>query len=604
MADWPLADWHRQAVAALAAYVQSQTPPGRELSSSELGRYWSSSPSRGWRISTEINDQSFELDIIVDLYFPFSLPSIFLVGQDRFLSWPHVEQSGKLCLLSEHASFEISTDVRLIDHLVQNARDLIRQCLDGSNRGDLATEVLSYWGAGLDDAKVKRFWSILQPVGPTRSIAYWEGQQFVLLAETAERGRTWLEHFKGEFTGSRFAFGSGIFLWLPAPLYPEQYPANNSCLREIAKELGQHSVDVLAKVIKSSQEGFPVVFGFDVGQDPVLAGGWSSPLNHSIPHHNARSSLTRGFRSGKIPPAVIGSRYLASPGVLEKRRVQRCDRAWIHARGGDAKAARHVHKRIMLIGCGALGSQIAELLAQGGVGRLVLVDHDTLSWDNVGRHILGGPSQVGTNKAEALGKELQQRFPELDIFTAASRWQDVYRQNGQLFRECDVIVATTGDWASEAALNLLARRSPQFPPLVFGWSEAYACAGHALAVLDIGGCLTCGTDGLGSFECSPIAWSTMPAPQREPGCGGFYQPFGSIAISPINAMIASTVVDVLEGTITRSHHRVWVGSSGVLSGHGGWWNEEWIARYGEIGTGERVFRLMWPINETCSLCKG
>ncbi|QOJ33823.1 MAG: ThiF family adenylyltransferase [Nitrospira sp.] len=601
MPDWPLAAWHRKAVAALAAYIQNHTPPGRELSSSELGR--SSSPSRGWRISTEVNGQSFELDIIVDLHFPFSLPSIFLVGQDRFLSWPHVEQSGKLCLLPEHAGFEISTDVRLIDHLVQNARDLIRQCLDGSNRADLATEVISYWGAGLNDAKVKRFWSILKPVGPTRSIAYWEGQRFVLLAETAEKGRTWLEHFKGEFTGSRFSFSSGIFLWLPAPLYPEQYPANNTFLREIAKKLGQHSVDVLVKVIKSSQEGFPVVFGFDVGQDSVLAGAWSLPLNHSIPHHNARSSLTRGFRSGKIPPAVIARRYLASPGVLEKRRVQRCDRAWIHARGGDAKAARHVHKRIMLIGCGALGSQIAELLAQGGVGRLVLVDHDTLSWDNVGRHILGGPGQVGTNKAEAIGKELQQRFPELDIVAAGRRWQDVYQQKEQLFRECDVIVSTTGDWASEAALNLLARRSPHFPPVVFGWSEAYACAGHAVAVLDMGGCLTCGMDGLGTFQHSPISWSVTPIPQREPGCGGFFQPFGSIATNPINAMIASTALDVLEGTIARSHHRLWVGSSEALTSHGAQWSEAWIARYGEIGTGERVYRLAWPVQEHCPLCQ-
>jgi len=603
MADWPLATWHRQAVAALAAYVQNHTPPGRELSSLELDRYRSASLSKGWRISTEVSDQSVALDILIDSYFPFSLPSIFLVGQDRFLSWPHVEQSGKLCLLPEHATFDISTDVRLVEHLVQDARELIHQCLQGSNREDLATEVLSYWGAGLDDAKIKRFWSILKPVGPTRRIAYWEGPRFVLLAETAEKGTTWLKHFLGEPSDSRFSFDAGILFWLPAPLYPEQYPANNSRLREIATELGHDSFDVLAKVIKSSQAGFPVVFGFDAGQEPVLAGGWSLPLSHSIPHHNAGSSLTRGFRSGKVPAALIASRYLSSPGVLEKRRVQRCDRAWIHTRGGDGRAAHLMRKRTMLIGCGAVGSQIAELLAQGGVGRLVLVDHDTLSWDNVGRHILGGPGQVGTNKAQALGKELQQRFPELDIVAAGYRWQDVYRQKERIFTECDVILSTTGDWASEAALNLLARRSPRFPPVVFGWSEAYACAGHALAVLDVGGCLTCGTDGFGTFQHSPISWSVTPAPQREPGCGGFYQPFGSIATNPINAMIASTVVDVLEGAITRSHHRVWVSSSEALPHHGAQWNEVWIAQFGEIGAGERVYRLAWPVREHCPLCQ-
>lgn len=68
-------------------------------------------------------------------------------------------------------------------------------------------------------------------------------------------------------------------------------------------------------------------------------------------------------------------------------------------------------------------------------------------------------------------------------------------------------------------------------------------------------------------------------------------------------MIASTALDVLEGTIARSHHRLWVGSSEALTSHGAQWSEAWIARYGEIGTGERVYRLAWPVQEHCPLCQ-
>lgn len=606
MAECPLpfTIWRRHAFAALNEYFQSRTPSARSLSAFELSQHQSVSAEGGWRTSIEVNGQTSEIDIIIDRHYPFSLPGLFLVGQNRFLVWPHVEKSGKLCLLPEHSTFAISTDVRLIEHLLDDAKALIGQCLDGSNRSDFATEFLSYWGADIDDNRATRYWSVLKPTGPTREIFYWKGTQFVLLAESLAQGKEWLQNFLGEVSGSSFQFCSGILMWLPAPLYPDQYPHNNSNLRGLAQTLGESSIRILAKVIMSSQEGFPVAFGFETEQGPVLAGLWSSPPMHSIPHRKSNQQLIKGFRPGKVPPELLANRYLISTGALEKRKVQRCDRAWVHARGGDGAAVKFSHKSVMLIGCGSLGAQIGELLVQGGVGRVILIDHDNLAWDNVGRHIIGGTGYVGTNKAEALGKNLQRRFPYLDVVTRHSRWQEIYENDQKLFLNCNVIASTTGDWASDAALNLLTRCSLKFPPIVFGWSEAYACAGHALAVLDIGGCLACGMNELGQFQISPIAWEPVPEPHREPGCGGSYQQFGSIATNPINAVIASTVVDVLQGSFGRSHHRVWISHSDVVASRGGHWNPKWPPEYGEIGSGERIFRFDWPIATTCQLCQG
>jgi molybdopterin/thiamine biosynthesis adenylyltransferase len=599
----PFAIWHGQAVAALQEYFQSRVPPGRHLSEVELTLYRTVSEVTGWRISVEVDGQEFELDVVVDTRYPFSLPRLFLVGSNRFLIWPHVEKSGKLCLLPEHSTFRISTDAEVMTYLLDDAKRFMHECLQGSNKIDFATEFLSYWEAEVIE-KVMGFWTIIKPVGPTRKVAYWAGSTFVILAEDPARGEEWLRHFFGEPAGMTFNFHIGLLLWLPLPLYPEHYPKTNADLRELAQKSGGASLEVLTTVIKSGGDGFPVVFGFDTEQGPALAGLWSSPPKHSIPHHKSGNELTKGFRPGKAPPLLLANRYLTSGGLLERRKVQRCDRTWIHSRGGDGSAGRLSHKKILLVGCGALGSQISELLAQGGVGRLVLIDHDPLTWDNVGRHILGGTNYVGMSKAEALRKCLQQRFPELDVAALSLLWEDAYERDQRLFHDCDVIVSTIGEWPSEAALNLLIRRSVKFPPVVFGWSEAYGCAGHALAVLDIGGCLACGMDEVGQFRFSPITWEVPPELQRVPGCGGFYQQFGSIASTPINALIASTVIDVLQGSLLRSHHRCWIGQSEAVTKRRGRWNHAWISRHGELGLGERIFRLDWPIATTCFLCKG
>ena len=43
---------------------------------------------------------------------------------------------------------------------------------------------------------------------------------------------------------------------------------------------------------------------------------------------------------------------------------------------------------VAILGCGALGSVAAELLARAGVGRLVLIDRDIVEWTNLQRQSL------------------------------------------------------------------------------------------------------------------------------------------------------------------------------------------------------------------------
>src|SRR5690606_7748463 len=58
--------------------------------------------------------------------------------------------------------------------------------------------------------------------------------------------------------------------------------------------------------------------------------------------------------------------------------------------------------RVLLIGCGALGTHVADLLVRGGVGLLRLVDRDLVEWSNLQRQSLFDEEDARRQQPKAL----------------------------------------------------------------------------------------------------------------------------------------------------------------------------------------------------------
>ena len=120
------------------------------------------------------------------------------------------------------------------------------------------------------------------------------------------------------------------------------------------------------------------------------------------------------------------------------------------------------YKRILLIGCGTLGSNLLPLLIKSGAGfnrPLTIIDSDTYGVENFSRHYLGLAS-VGKNKASEMKDAMLSQCQGSNEFSrnfkivAINRnFEDEFDENCEL--SYDIILDTTGN---EAFSNYLGRR--------------------------------------------------------------------------------------------------------------------------------------------------
>src|SRR6184192_3125257 len=76
---------------------------------------------------------------------------------------------------------------------------------------------------------------------------------------------------------------------------------------------------------------------------------------------------------------------------------------------GEAGQRRLLDSKVTLVGCGALGTVLANALVRAGVGYLRLIDRDFIETNNLQRQILFDEADVAANlpKAEAAARKLR-----------------------------------------------------------------------------------------------------------------------------------------------------------------------------------------------------
>lgn len=107
--------------------------------------------------------------------------------------------------------------------------------------------------------------------------------------------------------------------------------------------------------------------------------------------------------------------------------------------------------KVLVVGCGGLGSPIAVYLASSGIGKLHLIDFDNVDITNLHRQVYYSLDDVGKYKSEVLATFIQKRAPftEVTFSTEPLTKENVF----QSISDFDIIVDGTDSLPTKYLLN-------------------------------------------------------------------------------------------------------------------------------------------------------
>src|SRR5262249_17965088 len=111
---------------------------------------------------------------------------------------------------------------------------------------------------------------------------------------------------------------------------------------------------------------------------------------------------------------ITGTAQVPSTGrKLSKEEIQRYSRHLIMPEVGMEGQLKLAGAKVLMIGAGGLGAPLGLYLAAAGVGRLGIVDFDTVDFTNLQRQITFSTTDVGRSKAQAAKERLSAMNPQI-----------------------------------------------------------------------------------------------------------------------------------------------------------------------------------------------
>ena len=247
--------------------------------------------------------------------------------------------------------------------------------------------------------------------------------------------------------------GAWVRLQAMPTVKPYRFPETWGELKQALLEQNVSLRSILSSVTKHLRDreihflliGFPIP---EVLEGPPAITHW---IAIALPVLSSGNTYANGFRANEQGHFEndMRTRFLS-----DERLVYMSTENWhpdqIHNRGRFQEGLRSA--RVAVIGCGALGAPIAEMLIRGGVHQMTLFDGDWTEIGNLTRHTLS-INDIGEGKAARLAQRLNSLNPHAEVEAVPSKVNFTSQDASQRLLEHDLIVDCT---ANDELLHLLA----------------------------------------------------------------------------------------------------------------------------------------------------
>ncbi len=497
----------------------------------------SSRKARAWQVALEhsaLGGKPIRIRLPRD--FP-STPAQIEVDKSLCLVLPHVEEDGRVCLGVAPAPSDYDDPCGAVNRVVTAFEDFLTKCEDASwVLKEFQDERLAYWARfslrqhRSRDARpaLQKTFVVLEAMkGPVEGTvaAFNKGKTAVACIGSRDANALARRHDIGRGTMTR---GHALYVPMPSnePWTPAAWPRTFGALEQLVQRLtfGETSVvDWLIDKTPKSDGPFLVVF--------------------------VQGTVLYGYQ-------VFGSvvARLAQPSI-EPLKIDRLDAAWSLTRDHETvRFSARQNARILVLGCGSLGSPLIESLARAGIGSLDIVDVQPFEAENCSRHVLGLPS-VGTGKAANLARKLLREIPGLKVRAyhafASSFIADCCRPG-----EHDLIVECTGESSVRTLLSMYRGSATAGVPLALCWLEPYCAAAHVVGIRP--------EDNWPKEDPADVHVNAADWPDETrvnlPACSSGFHPYGVADVWQAAGFAGERVLAILDGHLEVSTIWSWVRS--------------------------------------------
>ncbi len=143
--------------------------------------------------------------------------------------------------------------------------------------------------------------------------------------------------------------------------------------------------------------------------------------------------------------------FLAMTNKMKPTKNQLFKRQTTLSEIGEIGQQKLQNASVLVVGCGGLGSPIAVHLATSGIGKLHLVDFDTIDVSNLHRQVYFSLDDVGKSKAEIAANFIEKRAPFTNVSFST---EPITKQNVfELIENVDIVVDGTDSLPTKYLLN-------------------------------------------------------------------------------------------------------------------------------------------------------
>ena len=155
-----------------------------------------------------------------------------------------------------------------------------------------------------------------------------------------------------------------------------------------------------------------------------------------------------------LVPSIAGGSTLAPPAeevTLSNEEILRYSRHLIIPEVGIEGQKKLKAAKVLLVGTGGLGAPLGLYLAAAGIGKIGLVDFDTVDFTNLQRQVIHFSKDVGRKKLDSAAEKMQALNPHVEI---ARHEVALTSENAlEILKDYDLVVDGTDNFPTRYLVN-------------------------------------------------------------------------------------------------------------------------------------------------------